>query len=142
MRSERPNCGALVSHVREVRPTNGFADARKFRALQADHWPAHPGTCLALQGSVSVCRRDAWRGGLVLLAVFLTLGTSLCLFDQDAGHHEGTALDLCVLMVVVLSIAPLLLVRPLLSGRADAYLPLALTNAPVRTLDPPPKRSR
>jgi hypothetical protein len=91
---------------------------------------------------VSIRRRDLWRGGLVLLTVLLTLGTGFCLFDQDAGHREGMALDFCVLMVVVVSIAPMLLARPLLSGRVDSFLPLAFTNAPVRTLDPPPKRAR
>jgi len=90
---------------------------------------------------VSIRRRDAWRGGLVLLTVLLTLGAGFCLFDQGAGHHEGMALDFCVLMVVVLSIAPMLLARPLLSGWVDAFLPPALTNAPVRTLDPPPTRA-
>ena len=78
----------------------------------------------------------------MLLTVLLTLGTGFCLFDQDAGHHEGMALDFCVLMVVVVAIAPTLLARPLLSGRVDAFLPLAFTNAPVRTLEPPPKRAR
>lgn len=48
-------------------------------------------------------------------------------------------LGVCLIMVVVVSIAPILLAGPLLSGWVDAYLPLVLAPAPVRVLDPPPK---
>ena len=84
-------------------------------------------------------RHDAWRRGLVLVAVLLMLAGGQCLLDQDDEHGDGMALDLCLLMVVVLSIVPILLVGPRLSGWADAYFPLVLATAPVRVLDPPPK---
>lgn len=81
------------------------------------------------------------RSALVVLAVVLALGAGQCLFDQDDryGTRDCMMLDLCLLMVVVLSIAPILLAGPLLSGWAEAYIPLTLVTAPVRVLDPPPK---
>ena len=84
-------------------------------------------------------QHDAWRRGLVLVAVLLTLAAGLCLLDQDDDHDDGMAFDLCLVMVVAISIAPILLASPLLSGWADAYFPLVLATAPVRVLDPPPK---
>jgi hypothetical protein len=81
------------------------------------------------------------RGILVIVAVLLTLAAGQCFFDQGDEHwmHDGMTLDLCLLMMVVLSIAPILLAGPLLSGWASAYLPPMLVTAPVRVLDPPPK---
>jgi hypothetical protein len=78
---------------------------------------------------------------VVFVALLLTLAAGQCFFDQGDDHwmHDGMTLDLCLLMVVVLSIAPILLVGPLLSGWADSYLPLVVATAPVRVLDPPPK---
>ena len=84
-------------------------------------------------------RHDAWRRGLVLVAVLLTLAAGQCLLDQDDERGNGMALDLCLLVVVVLSIAPVLLAGPRRSGWADAYFPRVLATAPVRVLDPPPK---
>jgi hypothetical protein len=91
---------------------------------------------------MSIRRWGAWREGLVLLTVLLTLGVSLCLFDQDGDLHDGMALDFCLLMVLAPAITHVLLERPLLSGRADADLPVMVTTASGRTLDPPPKRAR
>jgi hypothetical protein len=78
---------------------------------------------------------------LVFVALLLTLAAGQCFFDQGDDHwmHDGMTLDLCLLMVVVLSITPILLAGPLLSGWADTYRTVVLATAPVRVLDPPPK---
>lgn len=75
------------------------------------------------------------------MAVILTLGVGLCLFDQDAGH-DVMALDLCLVMAAAHSLTPIILTGPLRSGRALAYLGLGFGNVPVRVLDPPPRLAR
>lgn len=77
----------------------------------------------------------------VFVTLLLVLAAGQCFLNQDDHHAMGHGMtpDLCMLMVVVLSLAPILLVGLLLSGWVDAYLPLVLAPAPVRVLDPPPK---
>ncbi len=78
---------------------------------------------------------------LVFVALVLALAAGQCLFDRSDhdSMNNGTTLGLCLLMVVVLSIVPILLVGPRLSGWAESLLPLGLATVPVRVLDPPPK---
>lgn len=77
----------------------------------------------------------------MLVALLLALAGGQCFLDQGGDHwmSDGMMLGVCLIMVVVVSIAPILLAGPLLSGWVDAYLPLVLAPAPVRVLDPPPK---
>ena len=77
----------------------------------------------------------------MFVALLLVLGAGQCFLDQGDHHwmHGGMTLDLCLLMVMVLSVAPILLAGPLLSGRAEAFFALAFVTVPVRVLDPPPK---
>ena len=81
-----------------------------------------------------------WVHGVILGAVLLMLGVSLCLFDGDHGSAGGHLLspDLCLGVLAPVSVA-LLLARLPLSGWAVTY---RLASIPVSALHvpaPPPK---
>ncbi len=139
-RSDSPKCGSPAPPARLCQPQTRRFLASEFKGFSTGKrsdgaW--HPGCCAKLP--MTGMRSRAF----VFVALLLALAAGQCFIDQGDDHwmSDGMMLDLCLMMVVVVSIAPILLAGPLLSGWADAYPPLMLAPAPVRVLDPPPKRA-
>jgi hypothetical protein len=85
-------------------------------------------------------RIETWWGrGIVLGAVMLILGISLCLFDGDGDHHDDqVAPDLCLGMITA-SVVAAALAGPLVSGWVWPEPRWLVHTVSSHLPDPPPK---